>query len=56
MKQAIGYIVLAGRRDVMNELSIYARAIWRLSVRSLTGRMGLSKRGRSMAHYKQWEA
>jgi len=55
MKQAIGYLVLEGRRDIVNEMSIYAQAIWRLSTRSIAGRMGLAKRGRCQARYKQRE-
>jgi len=53
MKQAIDYLVLEGRRDVVNELSIVAQAIWRMSSRSIAGRMGLGRRGRCQARYKQ---
>jgi hypothetical protein len=55
MKQAIGYLVLEGRRDVVNELSLVAQAIWHLSSRSIAGRMGLAKRGRCQARYIQRE-
>lgn len=52
MKQAIEYLVVDGRRDVVNELSIYAQAIWRVSARSISGHMGLGKRSRVQARYK----
>lgn len=55
MKQVMEYSSQAARRNVFNELSLYAQAIWLMGSRVLARRFGRGKRGRvkSQAHYKR---
>lgn len=56
MKQSMGYSADTARQNVMNELSLYAQAIWYLTSRAVARHFGFAKKGRNkgQARYKQY--
>lgn len=54
MKQITGYAAPVAKRDMANELSIYAQAVWNMGSRSLARYFGFSKKAKGQARYKQY--